>query len=195
MKRVRLSHTQVALDMESESTCSKPNCKAGALCAAPELSRVLEGHAARLHAIAQRILGSSDLASDAVQETFIALWQAPELPQNLRGWLARAVLHRSLHAKRTEGRRRHWEQLAGESWAENCPICDPARDAESRELSRRLDSALGALSSDQRLAFELREFEGLEYGEIASLLKIPVGTVRSRLNRARRALRQEFLVH
>ena len=181
--------------MASESNCLKSHCEEEALHVAPELSRVLEGHAARLQAIAQRILGSPDLASDAVQETFIALWQAPELPQNLRGWLARAVLHRSLHAKRTEGRRRRWEQLAGESWAENCPICDPERDAESREISRRLDSALSALSSDQRVAFELREFEGLEYGEIALRLNIPVGTVRSRLNRARRALREEFLVH
>ena len=173
----------------------KPCSQKPAWRSTPELSRALEGHAARLHAIAERILGSPDLARDAVQETFIALWRAPEVPQNLRGWLARTVLHRSLHARRTEGRRRRWEQLAGESWAENCPICDPERDAESRELSRRLECALDALSADQRVAFELREFDGLDYREIALHLDIPVGTVRSRLNRARRVLREEFLVH
>jgi len=157
-----------------------------------ELSLALRSHAAQLHAIAERILGSPELAGDVVQETLIALWRAPELPPNLRGWLVRTVLHRSLHARRTEGRRRRWEQLAGEHWAEHCPICDPERDAASRELNRAIHRSLEALSADQRLAFELREFEGLRYEEIARRLGIPIGTVRSRLNRARKVLREEF---
>jgi len=181
--------------MELDPTSLEALCPGTDWRPTPELSRALERHAARLHAIAERILGCPDLASDAVQETFIALWGAPEAPKNLRGWLARTVLHRSLHARRTEGRRRRWEQLAGESWVDNCPICDPERDAESRELSRWLDEALEALSTDQRVAFELREFDGLDYREIASRLDIPVGTVRSRLNRARRVLQEEFRVH
>ena len=156
------------------------------------LSEALQSHSDRLHRIAERILGSSQQASDVVQEALIALWRAPEAPPNLRGWLVRAVLHRSLHARRTEGRRRHWEQLAGEHWAEHCPMCDPERDAYSRELSRTIDNALEALSSDQRVAFELREFQGLGYEEIALRLGVPIGTVRSRLNRAKKALRDEF---
>ena len=178
-----------------DSLSLKPCRVEGGAFPEPELARTLEGHAARLHSIAERILGSPDLASDAVQETFIALWKVPEAPQNLRGWLARTVLHRSLHARRTEVRRRRWEQLAGDSWVQNCPICDPERDAESVELSRRIDKVLNALSSDQRAAFELREFDGLDYMEISKRLGIPVGTVRSRLNRARRVLREELMGH
>ena len=157
-----------------------------------DLSLALHLHASQLHGIAERILGSPQLAADVVQETLIALWRAPQLPPNLRGWLVKAVLHRSLHARRTEGRRRHWEQLAGEHWADHCPICDPERDAQSRELSDAIERALEALSTDQRVAFELREFEGLGYHEIAEQLGVPIGTVRSRLNRARKVLREEF---
>jgi len=157
-----------------------------------ELGRILDRHATHLLAIAERVLGSPDLARDALQEALLALWREPKSPPNLRGWLARAVLHRSLHQRRSESRRLKWEQLAGEHWADICPLCDPERDALSRELKRRIDAALDTVSTDQRVAFALRAFEGLDYAEIAERTGVPIGTVRSRLNRARAILREEL---
>ncbi len=154
-----------------------------------------EPYLALLRRVAERILGSSELVDDVVQETLLALWDTREVPENLRGWLVRTVTHRSLHRRRSETRRRFWEARAAETWREHegcCALCNPELDALNRALQRDLDVALRALSEDQRLIVALRAIGGMEYTEIASRLEVPVGTVRSRLNRARRALRERL---
>jgi RNA polymerase sigma-70 factor (ECF subfamily) len=139
-------------------------------------------------AVARRVLGSDDLAWDAVQEALIALWREPELPADLRGWLVRAALNRSLHASRSERRRRRHEACACGERPELQPELDPALAAEAAERERRLDLALGTLPCEQREVFLLRERESLDYAAIARRLAVPVGTVRSRLARARRGI-------
>lgn len=156
-----------------------------------ELTSLVAPHLARLFDVAARILGSDEQAEDAVQETLVTLWNARSLPPNPRGWLVRTVVHRSLHARRTAERRRKWEERAGLDWALTCPLCDPAEALEARELDRQLSEALEGLQDDQRIVVALRA-EGLDYQEIAERLDIPVGTVRSRLSRARDTLRSRF---
>ena len=72
----------------------------------------------------------------------------------------------------------------------SCAFCDPERDLEIRDLLDVLDKALASLSAEQRRVIELRDLDGLEYQEIAERLDVPVGTVRSRLNRARARVRE-----
>lgn len=155
------------------------------------LLALVRPHLDRLFAVAERILGDPARADDAVQEALVTLWSSREAPPNLRGWLVRTVVHRSLHARRTEQRRRKWEERAGEEWSATCPLCDPSESIEARELERDLGQALDALSDEHRVVVGLRA-EGLDYGAIAARLGVPVGTVRSRLNRAREALREEL---
>ena len=76
-------------------------------------------------------------------------------------------------------------------------ILDPAArqpDAglETSELGERIESALAGLSEDQRMAFILREYEGLEYNVIASVMEVSEGTIKSRLHRAKEAMRQRL---
>jgi len=159
--------------------------------AAPEraLEEAVQAHGALLRSVARRILGDDDQARDAVQEALVALWQSREEPENLRGWLVQAVVHRSLHARRTRDRRAHWEREAGGLTAGWCPLCDPEHQTEARRRLQAFEEALASLSREHRSVVLLRELEGLEYEEISRRLGIPVGTVRSRLNRARRVLR------
>ena len=147
----------------------------------------IQPHLPVVQATARRILGDDDAASDAVQEALIALWQSGEVPGHLRKWLLRTVVHRSLHLRRSRIRRRHWEDLGGERVLP-CALCDPEREVEVRELVDCMDQALRELSSDHRDIVILRDIEGLEYREISSFLGVPIGTVRSRLNRARAQL-------
>ncbi|MCG8590355.1 MAG: sigma-70 family RNA polymerase sigma factor, partial [Proteobacteria bacterium] len=70
-----------------------------------------------------------------------------------------------------------------------CALCDPERELEIRELLDCLDRTLMTLSPDHRDVLVLRDVEGFEYREISELLGVPVGTVRSRLNRARARVR------
>ena len=71
-----------------------------------EIGALVEPHLALLRRVALRILGCPEQAQDAVQEAICALWQAHGRPVEVRGWLVRTVVHRSLHRRRSEGRRR-----------------------------------------------------------------------------------------
>ena len=74
-------------------------------------------------------------------------------------------------------------------WVLACALCDPEREMEIRDLIDRLEFALKELPSEYRKVFELRELEGLGYREISDVLGAPIGTVRSRLSRARAQVR------
>jgi RNA polymerase sigma-70 factor, ECF subfamily len=68
----------------------------------------------------------------------------------------------------------------------------PTHDAENQELGRRISEALSTLGEEQRMVFILREYEGLDYKEIAEVTGVSEGTVKSRLFRAKESLRQEL---
>ncbi len=139
--------------------------------------------------VARRRSSSPDLARDAVQEALLALWQAPVPPPEPLPWLLQAVIYRCLHQGRTHRRQRRYEEQAGQAWADAMRAFDPADHFEVLDRTRRLRTALAALPPEQRTVLHLRESEGLDYQAIASRLRIPVGTVRSRISRARSALR------
>jgi RNA polymerase sigma-70 factor (ECF subfamily) len=146
-------------------------------------------HLTRATQVARRLLGCDHLADDAVQEALLALWRAPEPPVEPRGWLVRAVVHRARHLRRTLRRRARHELHAASAHCELHDGCDnPLHQAWAHELGDRLQTALDELPADQRLAFDLFEQHGLDYAGIAARLAWPVGTVRSRLHRARGAL-------
>ena len=138
---------------------------------------------------ARRLLGSEDLAWDAVQESLLSLWQTTARPAETRPWLLRTVVHRCLHIRRTLHRRWRHEEEAGHAAADVAISPDPASELERDMVRRALRRAVNDLPRGQRGAFVLRELEGLDYRDIASRLRVPIGTVRSRLSRARQALR------
>jgi RNA polymerase sigma-70 factor (ECF subfamily) len=140
--------------------------------------------------LARRLLGSEDLAWDAVQESLLSLWQAPARPAETRPWLIRTVIHRCLHIRRTLRRRWRHEERAGLAAVDVEVVDDPAHELDRDTVTRALRRAVSLLPLGQRRAFVLREMEGLGYQDIASRLCVPIGTVRSRLARARSALRQ-----
>jgi RNA polymerase sigma-70 factor (ECF subfamily) len=140
---------------------------------------------------AGRVLGCAHLAADAVQDTLVLLWQTEVPHGELRGWLVRAVVHRSLHLRRTLLRRQRHEVAAG-----CCEVAcaNPLHHAYAQELGEHVQAALAELPAPQRRAFLLRERDGLDYEDIARALAVPLGTVRSRLHRARAALQDRLAV-
>lgn len=140
----------------------------------------------------RRILHDEALADDAIQETLLAYWTRPERPENPRAWLVHAVTLRSLHLARSQRRRRDHERRACLGRAEGSRQDDPARSLDYGDLARALDESLGRVPADSRAVFVLWAFEEMEYAGIAEALRIPIGTVRSRLNRTRKAIRQSL---
>ncbi|MEM7201545.1 MAG: sigma-70 family RNA polymerase sigma factor [Planctomycetota bacterium] len=144
-----------------------------------------------LHPIAEtarRLLGCDHLAQDAVQEALLTMSQQPSLPERPLAWLTTAVMHRCLHLRRTLRRRRYHEHVASERCDQHADCDNPLHVAMAHELGDLLSAARDTLPPEQRQALDLYECDGKDYREIASLLGIPIGTVRSRLSRARQAL-------
>lgn len=173
---------------------AKPDASpAGSPAGEPDAKRFGDDVAAALppaQAAARRLLGCDHLASDAVQEAMVAYWREPIVPDDPRRWLVSAVMFRARHLRRTLLRRQKHEHGA----AAHCELhagCDnPLHHAYAHELGHRLDDALAALPGEQRTAFQLYVETGLDYRGIAKRLSLPIGTVRSRLHRARQALQE-----
>ena len=157
----------------------------------PVIAHEFTPHLGVMRQVARRILRCPEQAEDAVQDAIVALWKRTERPPEIRGWLVKTVIHRSLHRRRTESRRQRWEDAAAVAAAITCPLCDPEEEFAQRELLEVAEAAISCLAEEHRDVIELRT-QGLGYDEIARLLDLPIGTVRSRLNRARRALREHL---
>ncbi|MBX3463797.1 MAG: sigma-70 family RNA polymerase sigma factor [Planctomycetes bacterium] len=149
---------------------------------------LLRPHLPRATAVARRLLGCEHLAADVVQEALVALWRLPAAPIDVRGWLVRAVVLRSRQLRRSLQRRQRHEHEAAHHCALHHGCDNPLHHAYAHELGARLDAALADLPAGQRTAFDLYVATGLDYRGIAAALHLPVGTVRSRLHRARDVL-------
>jgi RNA polymerase sigma-70 factor, ECF subfamily len=129
---------------------------------------------------------------DLAQETFVRVFAAirrfdPAGPATLRSWIL-VIARRLCHdrARRVKHQVNAFDQI---SKAE--PVGpDPHGDLVRARLSHQVAAAIARLPVEQRVVLALREWEGIEYEEIALIEQIPIGTVRSRLARARESLRQ-----
>ena len=155
-----------------------------------EATRPLFGH---LVSTARRVLGDDDMSWDAVQEALMSLWRERQFPSDPRGWLVAAVVHRSLHLAHGRARRTKHENRARFEHLEAVAHDNPTRELEYEELRCALDDALSRISSEHRAILVLSVFEEMDYQSIAARLDIPLGTVRSRLNRSRKALRDALI--
>lgn len=141
----------------------------------------------RLYAVAARVLRDPDLAADATQQALVSIWR--ELPRlrdvhRFEGWSYR-ILVRACYAERRSERRWSPPLRVLPSEADSRSL-DDIRLVENRDLMER---AARRLSIDHRVVIVLRYYLDLPHAEIAELLGIPAGTVRSRLRYALLGLR------
>ena len=140
----------------------------------------------RMFAIANRILRDIDRSEDAVQQTLVIAWrELPRLrdPDRFEAWLRRLLVNACyLEARRA----RHWSANI-----RLLPTDGPAARDDTLSVADRdqLDRGFRRLPPEQRAILVLRHYLGLEPAEIAETLGIPVGTARSRLHYAHRAMR------
>jgi RNA polymerase sigma-70 factor (ECF subfamily) len=132
-------------------------------------------------------------ADDIAQETFVRAYRALDrfrVGEPLYPWLARIAVNLVYSLFRSRRRRPETalEPMleAGHQWATED---DPVEDTERRERDEKIDAAFAELKPEHRSVLVLRVVEGLSYDEIAKSLAVPVGTVMSRLSRARQELK------
>jgi len=140
----------------------------------------------RLFAVAHRILRDFDDAGDALQVALLRIWRdLPSLrdPDRIEGWAYRTLIRACHDELRKQRRQVPALQLLP---ADGVVEPDPAVAVADRE---QLERAFGKLPVEQRAAIVLQYYRDLTLPEIAEILQVPVGTVRSRLHYARSALR------
>jgi RNA polymerase sigma-70 factor (ECF subfamily) len=165
-------------------------------------AELVSNHQRMVYALAFHLLGDRDDALDVSQEVFLRVFRT--LPSfrgqsALRTWIFRIVVNQARNRQRWWNRRRRGSQV---SLDDHISLCGdmasqgevlPDRQLASKETATLIWQALERLPFDQKTAIVLREVDGLRYDEIAFSLGIAVGTVKSRLTRARQALRAELL--
>jgi RNA polymerase sigma-70 factor (ECF subfamily) len=152
------------------------------------LSNLLEQEIPRLRRYARALVRDAHSADDLVQECLLRAWSRAHLWQpgtNLRAWLF-TILH-NIHVNRIRSVLREGRAVKVEH-AEGHLVCAPSQ--LPRVELRDLQEALYKLPEEQRTVILLVGLEGLPYDTVAEILSVPVGTVRSRLSRARQALRR-----
>jgi len=171
--------------------------------------QLVRRYESKVYTIAYRFMGNHADALDLAQETFLRLYQA--LP-GFRGessfmtWLYRIAAN----ACRDEIRRQQKHGLlsldggnsgGGEAAAGDCctarhnlgaAIVSPEEALERRELNEAIQKCLNSLSPEHRLVLVMREIQGMSYEEIAGVMNCSLGTVKSRLNRARHSFKEKF---
>jgi RNA polymerase sigma-70 factor (ECF subfamily) len=153
-----------------------------------ELRSVVDNHAAAVYRVAISIVHDAALAEDVVQETMIKAWRKAPAGHNgqiPRQWLLRVARNTAISILRTRR-----EDLHGpDTLPEGPGGVETPRTVEGRVALEELWAALGRLDEDARALIVMREVDGLSYEEMAEALGLPLPTVKTRLFRARRALK------
>jgi RNA polymerase sigma-70 factor (ECF subfamily) len=159
-------------------------------------------HQDMLYRIALRIIHDECVAEDALQEAMVHAFRHIKSFRggNFKSWLARVTVNASydelrrgkrhngipLEAYTSEG-----DEVESPDWIRD-PVTGPQERAEESELKRALQSCIKSLIPDYRLMVILVDIEGMSYEEAAFVARVPVGTVKSRLARARMQLRKSL---
>ena len=162
-------------------------------------AELIERHQQRVFRLLMRMMGTREEAEDVSQEAFLSLHRHGKrfrAESRFSTFVYRVAANAALNRRRTLGRSRTRIQRLGERQAAGDDLPYAPRDPEDatagRELSAHVRSALDRLSPALRMPVILYDIEGLPYAEIASVMGVAEGTVKSRIHRARQALRKEL---
>ncbi|HET9368954.1 MAG TPA: sigma-70 family RNA polymerase sigma factor [Vicinamibacterales bacterium] len=165
-------------------------------------TRLVTDHQRMVYQLALHLLGDPQEAADLSQEVFLRVFRTLSQFRGqsaLRTWIYRIVVNQASNRQRWWRRRHRSQQVALDDPAasfgelpESRSFAMPDKVLQQNETATRVRAALDDLPFDQRAVLVLREIDGLSYDEIATSLGVAVGTVKSRLARARENLRESL---
>ena len=175
------------------------SCRTGDPEAFAQLVRLHEG---MVVCLAARLLGDVEAARDVAQEVFLQVYKrlgAFEGRSSLRTWIYRIAINQCHNRRRFWHRRRRDRErplddatLAAAAPPAPGPAAGPYEETLRRERAAKVQAALLELRFEHRAVLVLREVQGLTCEEVAAALGVPEGTVKSRLSRAREAMRRKL---
>ena len=159
--------------------------------------RLVEKYQDRLYNTMLHFVGDAEETLDVVQEAFVQAYLNLKSFQGESAfytWLYRIAFNIAATHHRRKKPVQSMDRLRAETGHESAdPRQSPALQAEREERSQKVRQAIATLSEDHRAVLVLRDLDGYTYEEIAKILAIPIGTVRSRLHRARLELRDKLI--
>ncbi len=164
-------------------------------------NELVERHHTAVFNVVLRTVRDSALAEDITQESFLRAWKAVGQFRggSVRGWLMRIAINRSYDALRSRKRRPSdsldaLDYEPAPTWTSQATSAEHPEDFSMRaEVGAALERLLAGLPDDQRTALLLVDLQGFTYEEVAGIMGVATGTIKSRVSRARAALRDELL--
>jgi RNA polymerase sigma-70 factor, ECF subfamily len=165
-------------------------------------NELVRRHQGPVFRLLERMLGNAAEAEDVAQDVFVSAFKAID---GFRGdsalgtWLYRIAANHGknrlkyLARRGKTGVRELDEQTAAVSAAADARPITPVEQVESQEAQGHLQQAFASLDEEQRLLLSLRDMENMSYEEIRQVTELPIGTVKSKLHRARLALHERFM--
>lgn len=164
----------------------------------------IQKYSSKVYNLAFRLTNNVQDAEDLSQEAFIKLYQNLDKYQptgSFEGWLYRVINNLYIDGLRKQKKVaiESWEQVVVNSYNSNTQKTladlryEPQRIVEKEEKEKIIQQQLNSLPYDFKLVLILCDVEGYAYEEISNILKCPVGTVKSRINRGRKILREKLL--
>ena len=155
------------------------------------LAEAYRRHGGAVYGLARRVLGSISEAEDVTQEVFLRLWNHPDKYDATRGSL-RSFLLTQAHARAVDAIRSLNARRKRETQDARCTASaeyDVGHEVWDLAVADKVSGALEILPQDERRAIELAYFEGCTYIEVAELLDLPEGTIKSRIRNGMRRMR------
>lgn len=155
-------------------------------------------HEKAIFNLVYRMVGDYDDAAETSQEVFLSAFRAIGQfrgEANFSTWLYRIALnHATTRRKSTHLRQKRLAPIDGSELVDDRQL-GPAETLEKKQIRQRVQHALSELEPEDAAVILLRDLQDIPYEDVAQMLKVPVGTVKSRLHRARQALKARLAVH
>ena len=160
-------------------------------------NQLMELHERRMYAVALRMCANREDAQDCLQEAMLRVYRAIgsfKGQSTFSTWVYRITMNTCLDELRRKKNRQNTslDNLLDMGWAPADENNVPEQQAIRAETRRRLHAAIRELPEDMRAAVVLRDIQGFSYDEIARMLEINVGTIKSRISRGREKLREKL---
>ena len=155
-------------------------------------------HEKTIFNLVYRMLGDYDDAAEVSQEVFLSAYRAIGQfrgDANFSTWLYRIALNHATTRRRSMSSRQQKTVPIDDMEPLSDPELGPAETLERKEIRERVQLALNKLEPDDATMILLRDLQDISYDEVARVLEIPVGTVKSRLHRARQALKTQLAMY
>ena len=164
---------------------------------AAAFNRLMEQHERRMYAVAPRMCGNREDAQDCLQEAMLRVYRAIggfKGQSSFSTWVYRITMNTCLDELRRKKNRQSTslDSLLDMGWSPSDDTNAPEKQAIRSELRRNLNRAIQELPEEMRSAVVLRDIQGFSYEEIAHMLEINVGTIKSRISRGREKLREKM---